>query len=390
VPSVFEVRLYYLRFFYTQKSKHQKTTTMKNIIILLLLAFTVTFSFGQESKWPKVDPSNLDAEYYPANAAWRNYLKGEARNTAPKIKVLYSRPLKNEREIFGALVPYDKEWRLGANEATEITFYQSVGIGGKTVTPGTYTMFATPKASEWTISFSSQLGIWGSENRDVSKTVASITVPVAKKEDSVEALSIAFREIDEQTAHMSIQWDYTRVEVPIAFNPVIFSGADVSPMDKAHFPAKSAYTNYLKGEEANIQPKVQVVYSRPYKKGRKVFGELLKVGDTWRVGANQSTEITFFQDTKVGDLDLQKGKYVLYAKVMDGNWDLIFSKDFPAWGANNRDESKDVGTTNVKLTSESEVLENLSIIFEEKDADNAVMIIGWDTTRAEVPMKFKG
>lgn len=362
---------------------------MKNIITMLFLVFAISIATAQESKWPKVDPSNMDAEYYPADAAWRNYLKGNDRNVSPKLKVVYSRPMKKDRDIFGALVPYGKEWRLGANEATEITFYQTVGIGGTTVNPGTYTVSATPTMKDWTINFSSQRGIWGAENRDASKTVASIKVPSTTQATSEEALSITFREMDEQTAHMTIQWDKTRVEVPIAFNPVIFSGADVSPMDMAHYPGKSAYTNYLKGEEVNIKPKVQVVYSRPYKKGRKVFGELLKNGDIWRVGANQSTEITFFEDVKVGNLDLKKGKYVIYAEIQDGKWDMIFSKDYPAWGSANRDESKDVGRTPVSLSSDPEVLENLSIIFEEKSDKLAHMIIGWDTTRAELPITFK-
>ena len=362
---------------------------MKNIITLLFAVLTVSLAMAQESKWPKVDPSNMDAEYFPAKAAWRNYLKGEERTISPKIKVIYSRPLKKEREIFGALVPYGAEWRLGANEATEITFYQSVGIGGTTVNPGTYTLFATPTADAWTVSFSSQRGIWGAEKRDKSQTVASVKVPVTKDAESLEALSIAFREMDDQTAHMSIQWDQTRVEVPIAFNPVIFSGADVSPMDMAHYPAKSAYTNYLEGEETQMKPKVQVVYSRPYKKDRKVFGELLKTGDIWRVGANQSTEITFFEDVKVGNLDLKKGRYALYAEIKDGSWDMIFSKDLPAWGAANRDETKDIGRTSINLSSDPEVLENLSIIFDKKSDKLVHMIIGWDTTRAEMPISFK-
>ncbi len=349
----------------------------------------VSSAYSQESKWPKVDVSSLDAEYYPARTAWRNYLGSEDRNINPQVKVIYSRPKKKEREIFGTLVPYGKEWRLGANEASEITFYQSVGIGGATVNPGTYTMTAVVNPNDWIINFSSQRGIWGAENRDASKTVASVKVNSTNEKESVEALSMSFRGINDQTAHMTIQWDKTRVEVPITFNPVIFSGDDISPMDISHYPGKSAYTNYLKGEEVNMKPKVQVVYSRPYKKGRKVFGELLKTGDIWRVGANQSTEVVFYEDVTVGDLDLKKGRYALYAEIKEGSWDMIFSKDLPAWGAANRDESKDIGRTNVSLTSDTEVIENLSIIFDEKSEKLVHMVIGWDQTRAELPISFK-
>ena len=362
---------------------------MKKFLTVLFVGLILCSGNSQESKWPKVDPSVLDAEYYPAKAAWRNYLGPEDRNISPKVKVVYSRPLKKDRVIFGTLVPYGKEWRLGANEASEVTFYQTVGIGGATISPGTYTMSAVVNANDWVINFSTQRGIWGAENRDATRTVASVKVNSTTEKDVVEALSMSFREMDDQTAHMSIQWDKTRVEIPIAFNPVIFSGADISPMDMSHYPSKSAYTNYLKGEEVNITPKIQVVYSRPYKKGRKVFGELLKTGDIWRVGANQSTEVVFYEDVKVGSLELKKGRYALYAEIKAGSWDMIFSKDLPAWGAANRDETKDVGRTNVTLKSDTEVVENLSIIFEEKSDKLVHMVIAWDQTRAELPISFK-
>ena len=363
---------------------------MKNLLSILLLAvFAISLSAQDKPEWTKVDDSHMDAEYYPAQAAWRNYLKGDDRNMTPKIKVLYSRPMKKDRDIFGALVPYGKEWRLGANEANEITFYQAVDIGGTTVNRGTYTMFATPNENDWTISLSSQTGIWGAANRDASKTVASMTVPATRSDQPVEMLSMAFREINAQKAHLTIQWDRTKVELPIAFNPVLFSGADKSPMDMATYPAKAAYTNYGEGADKDLKPMAKVIYSRPYKKDRVVFGELLKVGDIWRVGANQSTELVLMQDATVGDLELKRGRYAVYAELMEGSWDMIFSTDLPAWGNANRDESKDIGRTNIKTYTEDEVIENLTIMFEEKSADKAHMVIGWDTTRAELPITFK-
>ena len=96
---------------------------MKKVLMVLIAVVCISTAYGQESKWPKVDVSALDAEYYPARAAWRNYLGPDDRNIAPQVKVIYSRPKMKEREIFGGLVPYGQEWRLGANEATEITFY---------------------------------------------------------------------------------------------------------------------------------------------------------------------------------------------------------------------------------------------------------------------------
>ena len=95
------------------------------ITLTLFFAFSI---LAQETKWPDLDVSALDAAYYPQEAAWRNYLEKDQRNMQPIVKVLYSRPLKKGRAIFGELVPFGKEWRLGANEATTITFYNAVDI----------------------------------------------------------------------------------------------------------------------------------------------------------------------------------------------------------------------------------------------------------------------
>lgn len=354
-------------------------------IFALLFAFTLQ---AQESEWPDMDASTMDIVYYPQEVAWRNYLTGEDRNIAPKIKLLYSRPQKNDRVIFGELVPYGKEWRLGANEATTITFYEAVDIGGKAVRPGVYTVFAEVDPDNWTFRFSSQTGIWGAANRDRDMDVASVTVPSMKVSEMSEALSMTFQKVDDLHCNLVVEWDHTRASVPIAFNPVIFNGLDPSPMDMAHYPAKSAYTNYLEGDERNIKPKIQVVYSRPYKKGRNVFGDLIKKGDMWRIGANESTEIVLYENMVVGDLPLRAGRYALLAEIKDGSWDIIFSKDYPSWGMANRDESKDVGRVNVPVRMADDVIENLSITFEEKSPNLVHMKIAWDKTRVEVPFKM--
>jgi len=87
--------------------------------------------------------------------------------------------------------------------------------------------------------------------------------------------------------------------------------------------------------------------------------------------------------------DIKMGEYVLYADLKEGSWDIIFSKDLPAWGPVNRDESKDAYRINIPLSSEKEDLENLSIIFDEKSPKLVHMVIGWETTRAELPIEFK-
>jgi len=367
-----------------------KPLIMKKLILTSSILFISLLVFAQdESKWPDVDKSTLDAITYPTTAQWRNYFTGDDRTIAPKIRVYYSRPMRKGRDIFGGLVPYGNEWRLGANEATNIRFYQAVRIGETTVPGGSYTVFATPEADQWTFHLSSQQGIWGNANRDAEKTVASLTVPIKKVEDAREELSMAFQKKSDNHVNLVVAWENVEAALPISFDPISYSPIDASPMDMVHYPSKSAYTNYLEGEEKEMKPKLQLRYSRPFKKDRVIFGELLNEGDIWRMGANESTELTVFENIIIGDDEISRGRYALYAELGADAWDIIFSSDLPSWGPANRDETKDVARVKVRVTEEDEVLENLSIIFEDGTDGTVNMVIGWDQTRATLPIKFK-
>ena len=341
----------------------------------------------EQPRFPSVDASTMDMEYFPSRVSFRNFLAGDERTMEPKARVVYSRPLKKGRTIFGELVPYGKTWRLGANEASEITFYQSVGIGDDVLSPGTYTLSADVNRDSWTIHFSSQKGLWGAENVDVSMRKASITVPSRTSKVEREALSMGFREMNDQLLHFVIQWDKTFVEIPVALNPIVLAGVDKSPMDKVTYPAKAAYTNYLKGEEAKLTPKMTILYSRPYKNGRDIFGELVKPG-MWRLGANQSTEITFMQDVTIKGELVKAGRYAVFADVKSGSWDLIFSKDLPSAGPFDRDEKLDVLKVNIATSTINEVVENFTIVVEEKKNNLVHVVFAWDKTIAELPVQF--
>ena len=84
--------------------------------------------------------------YYPVDYP---VLKIQHKTEAPLIaRVIYGRPQKNDRSIFGDLVPYDMIWRMGANEATEIEFFRDVKIDGKKLPKGRYTLYAIPSAGQ--------------------------------------------------------------------------------------------------------------------------------------------------------------------------------------------------------------------------------------------------
>jgi hypothetical protein len=184
----------------------------KLIFSVCLLAFNF-FSFAQNnSKLPEVDKSPMDISYYPNNYP---ILKIQNKITEPlAARVVYSRPLKQGRKIFGELVEYGKLWRLGANEATEIEFYTDVKINGKKIVKGRYTLYAIVNENTWTIIVNKDTDIWGAFKYDSKKDIGRVDVPVEKNEEVVEALAMVF-EKSTNGISLVIAWEQVRVSLPI-------------------------------------------------------------------------------------------------------------------------------------------------------------------------------
>lgn len=130
------------------------------------------------------------------------------------IRIVYSQPFKNDRQIFGGLVPYDKVWRLGANEATEITTTHKIKIGGKTLPAGTYTLFAIPQATKWTIIVNKDVGLWGEYDYKAQRDQLRFEVPVKQLDQSWEAFTVKFDKTG-KVSTLTMVWDKTSVEIPV-------------------------------------------------------------------------------------------------------------------------------------------------------------------------------
>ena len=185
------------------------------VLFFFLLCSTLQLS---AQKFPGLDKSPMDVSYYPHDFAHdRKFAPDKigGADAAAVVRVIYSRPAKKEREVFGKLIPYGKVWRLGANEATEIKFYQDVTIGGKLVKAGTYALFAIPNTIEWTFILNSDLDHWGAYSYKESLDVVRFTAPVKLTEEAIENLSIAFEKAAANAAVMRIGWDKTVVETMV-------------------------------------------------------------------------------------------------------------------------------------------------------------------------------
>lgn len=156
-----------------------------------------------------LDQSPMDMAYFPDNFA-HDRKPGEKAI----IKITYSRPQKNGREVFGKLVPYGKVWRTGANEAPEIKFYQDIELAGKKVKAGSYALFTIPGEKEWTIILNSDLDYWGAFSYKDKNDVLRINAPATGLNTGVENFTIQFENKGEKQGVMKIAWDKTVVEVP--------------------------------------------------------------------------------------------------------------------------------------------------------------------------------
>lgn len=191
-----------------------------NKIILFACFFALLMVEAKAQKMRGIDKSPMDMAYYPDNFAHDRKFAPKLIGDMPAIvRVTYSRPAKKDREVFGTkIVPYGEVWRLGANESAEIKFYQDVTIQGKKVKAGTYSLFAIPTATEWTIILNKDLDFWGAYSYNKDNDVLRVSVPTKKTDEVIENFSIQCGKgnSDKETT-MKMAWDTTLVEVPISF-----------------------------------------------------------------------------------------------------------------------------------------------------------------------------
>ena len=183
---------------------------MKSIITLLLLAFSLSIA---AQKLPAVDKSVMDMSYYPAGYP---VLKIQNKLTEPLVmRLIYSRPQLNGRNVFGELLKLGEIWRIGANEATEIEFFKDITINNKKVKKGRYTLYCIPYNNKWTLIINKDTDVWGAFKYDSTKDIVRMDVPTVKN-DNTESLTIIF-EKSFSGANMVMYWDDVKAVLPIIF-----------------------------------------------------------------------------------------------------------------------------------------------------------------------------
>jgi hypothetical protein len=131
-----------------------------------------------------------------------------------KVTISYSRPGVKGRKIWGVLVPYDKVWRGGADEATKFTFTTDVKIEGKKLSSGSYSFFVIPAKKEWIIIFNKVADQWGAFEYNEAEDAIRIKVKPRQGEFE-EWLKYEFTKTGDYSANISLIWEKQRINLKL-------------------------------------------------------------------------------------------------------------------------------------------------------------------------------
>ena len=123
---------------------------------------------------------------------------------------------------------------------------------------------------------------------------------------------------------------------------------------------------------------IELTYSRPSAKGRKVFGDIVPMDKLWRTGANAATKITFDNPVEIGGKKIDTGSYILYTIPGEDNWEVILNKGLKNWGVDGYKESEDVVRFKVPAIKSTTNIETFTMQFANVKAESCDLQVMWE------------
>jgi len=131
---------------------------------------------------------------------------------------------------------------------------------------------------------------------------------------------------------------------------------------------------------------IELTYSRPSIKGRKIFGDLVPFNKLWRTGANAATRLVFSEPVEIGGKKIDIGTYVLYTIPGYDTWEVILNKGLDNWGIDGYKETEDVVRFKVEPAKMKSKLESFTMEFAEQTAESCSLNIKWEKTLVAIPV----
>lgn len=131
---------------------------------------------------------------------------------------------------------------------------------------------------------------------------------------------------------------------------------------------------------------IELIYSRPVIKGRKIFGDLIPYNKLWRTGANAATKIVFTDAVELAGKKLDTGAYVLYTIPGLDSWEIILNKGLSNWGIDGYKESEDVIRFRVEPLKMKSNIETFTMQFANVKSESCELQIMWAKTVVSIPV----
>ncbi len=169
------------------------------------------------------------------------------------VELSYSRPGMKGRKIFGDLVPFEKMWRTGANNATTLTFGEEVTIGGTKIKAGKYGLLTIPNKKNWTLIISKQTDVSSPADYKQDQDIVRVEAKTMDLDESMETFTMQFSNIKPNSCELHIMWDRTAVALPIATDVETKVMAQIDQlMNKDNRPYYNAAMYYMdNGKDLN-------------------------------------------------------------------------------------------------------------------------------------------
>jgi hypothetical protein len=132
---------------------------------------------------------------------------------------------------------------------------------------------------------------------------------------------------------------------------------------------------------------IEINYSRPAKKGRVIFGDLVPYGKLWRTGANGVSKIKFGEDVTVGGVAVKAGEYAIYTIPNKDSWEIILNKGLTNWGIDGYKESDDVARFKVKPEASATAYESFTFLIDGVLSEDSKISMAWDKTMVSFTVK---
>ncbi len=274
------------------------------------------------------------------------------------ISVNYGRPSMRGRVIMGGLVPWDKVWRTGANEATHLKTNFDMMLDGVPVPRGTYTLWTLPSPTGWKMIINKQTGQWGTKY-DERLDLARFDATVEHLSAPVDTFTIRLEPAGKTSGILRLLWETTGVSTTFEKNNRI---RPISPNDSAEIS--------LGGKSIVIR------YGRPFIRGRKIWGVVVPFDSVWRTGAGRATWLLTSGDILLGSLHVPKGSYTVYSLPSEDSFTLIVSSK-PGGGEPNYARGDELGRIVLTGKQPPSPVDPFRIWFEPAGGNRAALHLGW-------------